>query len=329
MTQTKTRSAAVDIPASMQAIVIDAYGGADRLRLATLPVPPTAANEVLIRVHAAGVGIWDVLQRGGEFGGPDAHFPLILGAECSGEIVRLGAAVRRDDLASGTAVYTYFFGAQGPYAQYVNVKADAVAPKPTRLSYTEAAGVPVDAVTAYQGLIEELGLKAGQTIFIAGASGGVGTIAVQLARTIGAAVIASAGPGNGEYVRSLGADSVIDYTRGDVIENLRGFAAFGVDAAIDCVGGKSAHTTIRAVRDGGRFVELTGEDVGSPRGITVAHVQSEGTLERLTAIGKMFDDGSLRVFIEQTFPLAEARAAQELVANRHVRGKVVLTVADE
>jgi NADPH:quinone reductase-like Zn-dependent oxidoreductase len=322
----KTASPSHTVPSTMQAVVIDAYGDADKLRLANIDVPPTGANEVLIRVHAAGVGIWDVMQRGGALASGDVHFPLVLGAECSGKIVRIGADVHRDDLALDDDVFTYFSGTQGAYAQYVNVKADAVVRKPDRLSYDEAAAVPVDAVTAYQALNEELHLKAGQTIFVAGASGGVGTLAVQLAHNIGATVVASTGPKNQEYVRSLGADTVVDYTSGNVVDTVRRLHPNGVDAAFDCVGGKSAKATIQTVRDGGRFVELTGEDVGSPRGITVGHVRSEASVERLTALARMFDRGDLRVFIDRTFPLAQSREAQDFVAERHVRGKVILTV---
>lgn len=325
MTNTNTVTRA--IPATMQAIVIDAYGGADKLHLADIAIPATGADEVLIRVAAAGVGIWDVKKRDGDFG-RDAAFPLVLGAECSGEVVRLGSNVRRDDLKLGDAVYSYFMGKQGAYAEYVNVASSAVVRKPARLLDTEAAAFPVDAVTAYQGLFDELQLKKDQTIFVAGGSGGVGTMAVQMARNAGATVIASTSSKNLDYVRSLGAETVIDYTKGDVVDMIRKTYPDGVDAAIDCVGGNSAQTTIKAVRDGGRFTELTSEDVGNPRGITVGHVQSEATIARLTALSKMFDDGSLRVFIERTFPLNEARAAQDLVAKRQVRGKVVLTVAD-
>jgi NADPH:quinone reductase-like Zn-dependent oxidoreductase len=310
----------------MQAMTIDSYGGADKLHLTDIAVPATAPDEVLIRVYAAGVGIWDVKQRAGEFN-PSGKFPLVLGAECSGEIVRIGSNVKRDDLALGDVVYTYFWGAQGAYAQYVNVKAKFVAPKPSRLSNAEAAAVPVDMFTAFQGLYDELQLTSGQTVFIAGASGGVGTMAVQLAKNTGAKIIASAGKENQEYVRSLGADTVVDYTTGDVADLVRKTFPNGVDAALDCVGGKSAQTTIRAVRDGGRFAELTGEDVGTPRGITVGHVQSEATLERYAKVSPLFEAGALRVFIDKAFPLAEARAAQDLVAGGHVRGKVILTVA--
>lgn len=325
MTNTNTVPRA--IPATMRAIVIDAYGGADKLHLADIAIPATGADEVLIRVAAAGVGIWDVKQRDGDFG-RGAFFPLVLGAECSGEVVRLGTNVRRDDLKLGDSVYSYFMGKQGAYAEYVNVKSSAVARKPARLLDTEAAAVPVDAITAYQGLYDELQLKKGQTIFIAGGSGGVGTMAVQMARNAGATVIASTSEANLDYVRSLGAETVVDYTKGDVIDAVRKAYPNGVDAALDCVGGKSAQTTVRAVRDGGRFADLTGEDVGSPRGITVGHVQSEATVARLSALSKMFDGGSLRVFIERAFPLNEARAAQDLVAKGHVRGKVILTVTD-
>lgn len=315
------------VPRDMQAMVIDAFGAGERLRSATIPIPPTGPDEVLVRVHDAGVGIWDVMQRRGELANPNSAFPMILGAECSGDIARIGSAVRRGDLAVGTPVFTYFTGAQGAYAQYVNVRADAVVPKPAALSYAEAAAVPVDAVTAYQAVVDELAVRSGETVFVAGGAGGVGSFAVQLAASRGAIVYASAGQNDLDYVRSLGARDAIDYSLGDPAATMREIVPGGVDVAIDCVGGAGAKVTISAVRDMGRFAELTGADVGSPRGIAVSHIESEGTVERLNALRELFEQGRLRVLIRQTFPLADARSAQEAVEHPSGRGKVILAVA--
>jgi NADPH:quinone reductase-like Zn-dependent oxidoreductase len=185
--------------------------------------------------------------------------------------------------------------------------------------------VPTDAITAHMALVDELHLAAGQTVFIAGGSGGVGTLAVQIAHALGAHVIASTSAGNVDFVRSLGADEVVDYRAGDPAVQLRDRYPAGVDAALDAVGGPSAATTIKTVKAGGRFAELTGEDVNAP-GVIVSHVESKPSGTRLREIGVMIDEQRLRPEIAKTFPLAEARAAQALVESRHVRGKVVLTV---
>jgi NADPH:quinone reductase-like Zn-dependent oxidoreductase len=309
----------------MKAIVIDAFGGLDKLHEAEVPdpVPVPGRGEVVVRVKAAGVEIWDALQRSGELPIDDPAFPLILGAECAGTIETVGADVQ--GLRAGDAVYTYFYGKQGAYAEKVAVAADAVAPKPERANFVEAAALPTDAITAHTALVDELQIAPGQTVFIAGASGGVGTVAVQIARALGARVVASTSAANRDYVSALGADDIVDYHAGDAAVQVRALYPSGVDAALDAVGGASARTTIRAVKAGGRFAELTGEDATAPN-VTVAHVESKPSAERLRAITALIDDRKLHAEIAQTFPLAEARAAQELVESRHVRGKVVLRV---
>jgi NADPH2:quinone reductase len=307
----------------MKAIVIDAFGGLDQLHSAVLPDPTPARGEVIVRVQAAGVGIWDSMQRSGEFPVEGAAFPLVLGAECSGTVEALGDGVEGLDV--GDAVFAYFFGKQGAYAEKVAVPANAVARKPERANFVEAAAVPTDAITAHTALVDELHVAPGQTVFIAGGSGGVGTLAVQIAHALGARVIASTSAGNAEFVRSLGADEVIDYRAGDPAVLVRERYPNGVDAALDAVGGPSAATTIRTVKAGGRFAELTGEDV-SALGVNVGHIESEPSAERLRTIAALMDQQQLRPEIAKTFPLDQARAAQELVESRHVRGKVVLTV---
>jgi NADPH:quinone reductase-like Zn-dependent oxidoreductase len=307
----------------MKAIVIDSFGGSDKLHVADVPDPAPGKGEVVVRVRAAGVGIWDSMQRSGEMPSSDPHFPLILGAECSGTIETVGAEV--EGLHAGDDVYTYFWGRQGAYAQKVAVAAEFVAPKPERANFVEAAAMPTDAITAHQALVDELQIGPGKTVFIAGGSGGVGTVAVQIAHALGATVIASTSSENRDYVLGLGADEVIDYHAGDPAAQIRARYPDGVDAALDAVGGPSAATTIKAVKSGGRFAELTGEDVAA-NGVAVAHIESQPSAERLRTIAALIDERKLRAEIAKTFPLDEARAAQELVESRHVRGKVVLTV---
>jgi NADPH:quinone reductase-like Zn-dependent oxidoreductase len=311
----------------MQAIAIDSYGGLNKLQLRDLPLPEPQIGEVRIHVRAAGVGIWDALQRRGVFPPQHERFPMVVGAECSGTIDAIGAGVDRP-LHEGDEVYTYFYGDQGAYAEFVCVKAADVALKPKNLSFIEAAAIPVDGITAHQALVDELHLASGETVLIAGASGGVGTLAVQIAaKVLGAHVIATASTRNLDYVRKLGAADAVDYTAGDVVAAIKAFAPTGVDAALDCVGrGNNAKMTIAAVRDGGRLAELVGEDIPAERDIVIVHVESMPSAKRLDALRTLFEDGTLHVEIAETFPLAAARSAQEAVETRHTRGKIVLVV---
>jgi NADPH:quinone reductase-like Zn-dependent oxidoreductase len=318
---------ALQTKSMMQAIAIDGYGGLDKLQLRELPVPEPKADEVRIRVRAAGVGIWDAMQRTGAFPPEHESFPMIVGAECAGTIDAIGSNVH-GPLHDGDEVYAYFYGDQGAYAQFVCVKADDVALKPKNLSFVEAAAVPVDGITAHQALVDELHAASGQTLLIAGAAGGVGTLAVQIAaKALGARVIATAGTANLDYVRRLGAAEVVDYTAGDFVAEVRTFAPAGADAALDCVGkDDNARRTIAAVRDGGRLAELVGEQIPDERGISIAHVESAPSAKRLDTLRALFEAGTLRVEIAQTFPLAEARSAQRAIETRHTRGKIVLIV---
>jgi NADPH:quinone reductase-like Zn-dependent oxidoreductase len=317
---------AIQTKTTMQAIVIDSYGGLEKLQLRELAIPEPKADEVRVRVRAAGVGIWDAMQRTGAFPPEHEKFPMVIGAECAGTIDALGSAVHAP-LHQGDEVYAYFYGDQGAYAQYVCIKADDVARKPKNLSFIEAAAIPVDGITA-QALVDELHLAAGQTVLIAGAAGGVGTLAVQIAaKALGARVIATAGKANLEYVRTLGASEVVDYTAGDVVAGVKTIAPDGVDAALDCVGkDDKAKKTIAAVRDGGRLAELVGEDVPAQRNITIGHIESAPSAKRLDTLRALFEDGTLHVEIAKTFPLADARNAQQAIETRHTRGKIVLVV---
>jgi NADPH:quinone reductase-like Zn-dependent oxidoreductase len=311
----------------MRAVAIGRPGGLDELKIYDLPKPEPAAGEVLIRVRAAGVGIWDSKNRAGERLSDDVKFPLVLGAECAGDIEQLGEGVTT--LHDKDAVYTYFEGKQGAYAQYVAVKAEFVALKPTSLSYLEAASVPVVSVTAHQALVDDLNVQPNEWVYVAGGAGGVGTMAVQIASVIGAHVIASARAQDFDYLESLGVlrTNLIDYERSDIMQAVRDLTGgLGADAALDAVGGDSSKTTIRAVKDGGRLAELTGADLPQERKITIIHTQSQPSAKRLDTLRAMFDAGQLKVHVLQSFPLEHARGAQEAVEQPHGPGEIVISV---
>lgn len=313
---------------TMKAAAIARFGGLDELKEYDLPKPEPAADEVLIRVRAAGVGIWDSKNRTGDLASATPVFPLVLGAECAGDIERVGSGVTA--FHRGDAVYTYFSGAQGAYAQFVAVKANEVARKPASLSYLEAATVPVIASTAHQALVDDLKVQPNEWFFVAGGAGGVGSMAVQLAVSIGARVIVSALAEDFAFLESFGIAraNLIDYQTSDVVTAVRAITnGFGVDAALDATGSANAKQTIGAVRDGGRLAELTGQNVPAERNITILHIGSKPSGERLDRLRTLFDDGRLKAHVASSFPLARARDAQRAVEQHHAPGEIVISVA--
>jgi NADPH2:quinone reductase len=305
---------------SMRAIAIEGFGGRDRLELVDLPTPGPGPDGVLVRVRGAGVGPWDIKTREGLFG--RRSLPYVLGVEAAGTVESAGENVA--DLREGDEVYVY---SGGCYAEYVAAPAQKVARKPASLSFEEAAGAPVAGSTAYQGIVEEIGLKEGETVLIAGAAGGVGTMAVQIAASLGARVLGTASPPNHDYLRSLGAAEAIDY-HGDWVADVKTIAPGGVDAVFDCVGGETFRRSFEAVRDGGRAVTTVafGEEVEPGRGITHHAFSARAERRRLEKVSQMFDTGKLRAEIQDVLPLEEAAKAHEQVEAGHTRGKFVLRV---
>lgn len=311
----------------MKAVAIGRFGGLSELKLYDLPKPEPAPDEVLIRVRAAGVGIWDSKQRAGSFLSEIAAFPLVLGEECAGDVERVGREVT--SLRENDAVYAYFVAERGAYAQYAAVKAICVARKPAGLSYLEAAAVPVVGITAHQAIVDDIKLESNESLFVAGAAGGVGSFAVQVAIAIGARVIASARAEEFAYLESLGVAraNLIDYTQSDVVASVRSLTnGAGVDAALDAAGGENWKQTIQAVRDGGRLAQLTGHSVSGDAKVSVLTILSKPSAKRLDTLREMFEAGQLKVRVEKSFPLAQASEAQRAVEHGHRPGEIVLSV---
>ncbi len=307
----------------MRAIAIEEFGGSDKLQLVDLPTPEPGAEEVLIRVRAAGVGPWDVMSRQGVFG--DREFPFVPGFEPAGVVEMVGSGV--EDFSEGDEVYAYRFPGGG-YAEYLTAAQGVTARKPASLSFEKAAGVPVAGTTAHQGLVDELGVREGETVLIAGASGGVGSFAVQIAANIlGARVIGTASARNHEYLRELGVEEAIDYN-GDWVTAVRDVAPDGVDAVLVCAGGDTLLRSFETVRDGGRvaYIVPVEEEPEPPRGISAHFFSAQPDGGRLSALASMFDAGQLRVNLQEVVPLEEAARAQDIVEEGHTRGKVVLGV---
>ena len=257
---------------SMRAIALERFGGVETLVLRTIPVPTIGPDEVLIRVEVAGVGEWDPFEREGGYAemlGIEPRFPYVLGSEGAGTIAAVGERV--DRFQKGDRVYALGFlnPKGGFYADYAAVAADLVSLLPGRLTVEQAGVMGGVGITALRGLDDTLKVKPGESAIIFGASGGIGHIAVQLARQMGARVFAIASGDDGvALVERLGADSVVDGRKGDVLAAARAFAPEGFDAALLTAGGETADQALSAVREGGR--------AAYPNGVQPALQEREG-----------------------------------------------------
>jgi len=316
---------AQSVKPTMKAIVIHEYGGPEALKYEDIPRPEPTDDQLLIRVVAAGVNPVDGMIRSGMFKGNRA-FPIILGGDVAGVVEKVGSKITK--FKAGDPVFAYVsLNNSGGYAQYALVTEREAAPKPKSVTYVEAAAVPVVALTAWQALVDTAKLSTGQTVLIHGGSGGVGSFAIQIAKARGAKVIATASTANQEFLKQLGADVAIDYTK-QKFEDV----AKDVDVVLDSVGRDTLARSYGVVKKGGIIVSLVARPKESElekNGIRGAALNAEPNSEELSEIGKLIDDKKIKVIVSQTFPLSEAMKAQEQVATGHTRGKIVLKIGDE
>ena len=313
----------------MRAVAIDAFGGVEQMKPRELPVPEVATDEILIRVDSAGVGVWDPFEREGGFAkefGVKPTFPYVPGWDGAGTVEAVGESVR--SFKPGDHVYGInFLGPKGGfYAEYTVIKADNAASVPPALSTRDAGGLATDGVTALDGLIKTLKLKAGETLLVLGASGGVGHLAVQLAKRMQARVLAVASGQDGvELVDRLGADAVIDGHKEDIGKAAREFAPQGLDAALLTVGGKAAEQAIAALRKGGRAAYPNGvPDIPQTRDdVTVTGYNGEPDPKTFAKLNELIGGGPFEVHIARTFKLEDAAQAQQALGD-HYLGKLAL-----
>jgi NADPH:quinone reductase-like Zn-dependent oxidoreductase len=313
----------------MRAIAEEEFGGP--LALMNLPIPEIGTDEVLIRVRAAGVNPFDWKVADGVLKDEKEHrFPLILGFDAAGVVERVGADVTR--LSEGDEVYGYLSRpvmGEGTYAEHVGAPAAIVAKKPEAVGFAEAAALPMPALTAMD-LVDAVDLGEGQTVLIVGATGGVGSYAVQLAARRGARVIATARQANEAFVRELGATETIDHTSEDLVETVRAARPDGIEAIIDVVSDPEVLSRMAGlVMEGGRIASsVYAADVESlaERSIKATNIGMQPGGRRLEELSWMVDAGEISVWLERTFPLGKAREALEESRTGHVRGKIVLLV---
>lgn len=317
------------LPDMMSAAVIDRFGGPEVLTLQQLPVPVPDPGEVLIAVDTAGVGPWDADIRGGWYPGKRPRFPLVLGTDGAGTVAALGSRVRRFGVGDRVYAYAWLNPKGGFYAEYVAVAASAVAPVPQRLDLMHAGAMPTTGLTALQGCQDALRLKAGESVLVHGASGGVGTLAVQFARMRGARVLATASGADGvALVKKLGAEAAIDGHRADIAEAARRFAPSGLDAVLAFAGGEALDRALDALHPGGRLAYPNGVEPEPKRrrGIKVVRYDAIAEPGKFARLNRAVEQAKLKVPIAATFPLAEAAKAHERLAAGHVLGKIVLRI---
>jgi NADPH:quinone reductase-like Zn-dependent oxidoreductase len=304
----------------MKAIVINAYGNEDVVNYVDVDCPEPKADEVLMKVRVAGVNPVDWKIRDGMGERLGLKLPIFLGGEIAGTIAKVGSDVR--DFRVGDAVYGIV--TSGGYAEYAIAKIGDIAIKPQSLDFENAAAIPLGALTAWQAMFDLANLRSGQRLLITAASGGVGSLAVQIAKAKGAFVIGMASGRNEAFVRDLGADEFIDYTKQNFEEVVK-----DVDVVFDTVGGDTFERAFQTLKTGGFLVtavQFPSAEKAQEFGVKVARVYCKPNAEQLAAIGKLVEKGKLKAHISTVLPLSEVRKAHQLSESGRTRGKIVLQI---
>lgn len=326
MTQTKKAK-----EKTMRAVALDRFGGLATLKVQTVPIPDTGVDEILIHVEGAGVGAWDPFEREGGFVevlGRAPKFPYVLGTDGAGTVAEVGGKVK--ELKKGDRVYAAELGNPkgGFYAEYAVVKADNASLIPGALKMEQAAVLPSDGLTALKGLEDVLRLQPDESVMIYGASGGIGHLAVQLAKRLGARVFAVASGEDGvSFVKRLGADAAVDGRSDKVLDVAREFAPDGIDAALVTAGGEATDRALSAIRAGGRIAHPNGVMPApkAPKRVSIDAYDGESGREAIDKLNQLIEAGSFEVHVHRIFPLEQAAAAQAALEEHHL-GKIALRV---
>jgi NADPH:quinone reductase-like Zn-dependent oxidoreductase len=308
----------------MKAAYIEEYGGSDQFKIGELPMPEIGVKDVLIEVHAASINPVDWKIRQGYLKTMIPYqMPLVLGWDVAGTVSAVGSEVT--DFKIGDEVFSRpNIMRQGTYAEFVAVDANLVVAKPAKLSFEQAAALPLVAHTAWEVMFEIMDLKAGDRIFIGAGSGGVGTVAIQLARAYGAYVVTSTSTKNLEWVKALGADEVVDYTVQNPNDTVR-----GMNFILDAVGGEQQAQMYQMLKPNGLLVSITSqpnEEQAKAAGMRSAYVFMQPNGERLKKIAQAVDDGQLMPVIDSVFVLTQTKQAHDHAETGHAKGKVVIKV---
>jgi len=316
---------------TMRAVALDNFGGPEALKIQNLPIPEIESQEVLIRVEAAGVGAWDPFEREGRFVeimGTKPRFPYVLGTDGAGTIAAVGKDVNR--FKEGDRVYAAELANPkgGFYAQYAAVKADNVSLIHGDLSIEQAAVLPTDAFTALTGLDKVLRLKSGESLMVFGASGGIGHLALQLGKRLGAKVFAVASGADGvQLAKRLGADMAVDGRSANVLDLAKEFAPKGIDAALVTTGGEKTDEALKAIRKGGRIAYPHGvmPEPTAPANVDVEAYDGEFSTALMERLNALIDAGPFEIHVARTFRLEEVAKAHQALTEHHL-GKIALRI---
>jgi len=316
------------MPQQTQAAYYTEFGGIDKIKVGPLDLPAVGEGEVLLRVKAAGINPVDYIVREGHFQQVVPNtFPAVPGWDVAGIVEQRGHGASR--FAEGAEVYGYVrrpVVQHGTFAEYVVVPECYLALKPQKLSWEAAGGLPLAGLTAYQSIITAGKLTAGETVLILGASGGVGGSAIQIAKSVGATVIAVASAKNAEFMKKLGADFTIDYAAGPVADAVKKIAPAGVELLFDAISGDTLTQSLAALKPDGRLISVLndGKALHLPPGVRFQHVMAQPSVPDLDHLRELADAGKLEVPIAATFSLADTRKAFEQIETKHTTGKVVI-----
>lgn len=315
----------------MKAVIIKEFGGIDKLEVAEIPKPEPDEGEVLIRIKAAGVNPVDYKIRSGLYQGRmPIELPAILGWDVAGIVEKNGFGASRFDPGEEVFAYTRRKVIKnGTYAEYMVLPESFLAYKPKSLSFEEAAAIPLAGLTAYQSLLQKGKLMKNETVLILGATGGVGSFAIQIAKNVGAKVVAVASKKNVSYAISLGADDFIDYTSGNLSEEIAQRYPDKFDLVFDCVGKDTLEKAYQYVHHGGRLVSILGQvnqELAEKHKVLFSYHFVEPNVKNLNQITSWIGEGKFKVHVDQKLPLDEAAKAHELIESGHTTGKIVLVV---
>jgi NADPH:quinone reductase len=317
----------------MKAAVLNAFGGAESFEIQTVPKPVPKPEQVLVRVCATSINPVDYQTRRGDY--QDLiQLPAIIGVDVSGVIEAVGAAVTEFKVGDEVYYSPQVFDQSGSYAQYHVADAAIVALKPTNLSHTEAACFPVAGGTAWNCLVIRGNLQVGETVLIHAGAGGVGSIAIQLAKAMGAYVFATCSSKNRDLVTELGADRAIDYKNEDYVEVIRQETGLGVDLVLDTIGGKTIQRSLEIIRPFGRLVSIV--DIAEPqslleawgKNLTIHFVFTSQYRAKLEALTKLIERNQLRPVIDSILPWDRVVEAHQRLERGGMQGKIVLEFKD-
>jgi NADPH:quinone reductase-like Zn-dependent oxidoreductase len=320
------------IPETMRAAVLHEFAGPAGFAIEEIPVPTVGPTDVLVRVHTAGVGVWDPYEASGGFRSMSKQtgFPYVPGSDASGEVVAVGDEVERCGVGDAVYASTFLNPNGGSFAEYVSVPEEEIAHVPEGIDMRQAGVLGCDGITAMSGLKRPLELHDGQTLLVFGASGGIGHIAVQLAKRMGASVFAVASGEDGVgLMQRLGTDGSADGHADDAVQAARDFAPDGYDAALLTAGGRPAAELVKLVRDGGRVAWPYGVQTVPelPPGVSGTGYDGYGKGALLDEINALIEAGPFTVHVDRVFPLSEVKDALDALSE-HFLGKLAIRVSE-